>query len=115
MPTIPFQDVLVLDEADRLLDMGFEKCLNTIFSYLPKQRRTGLFSATQTQEVEALIRAGLRNPVRISVKEKNQPSVEEQKTPSSLSNYYLVRIISNIFRDHLSVLPSFSAQNSFKL
>ncbi|XP_064653253.1 ATP-dependent RNA helicase DDX55-like isoform X3 [Lineus longissimus] len=83
-------EVLVLDEADQLLDMGFEKSLNMIFSYLPKQRRTGLFSATQTQEVEALIRAGLRNPVRISVKEKNQPAVVEQRTPSSLNNYYQI-------------------------
>jgi len=41
-------EVLVLDEADRLLDMGFEASINTILSYLPKQRRTGLFSATQT-------------------------------------------------------------------
>jgi ATP-dependent RNA helicase DDX55/SPB4 len=41
-------EILVLDEADRLLDMGFEASLNTILSFLPKQRRTGLFSATQT-------------------------------------------------------------------
>ncbi|KAJ6656725.1 hypothetical protein lerEdw1_003612 [Lerista edwardsae] len=60
-------DILVLDEADRLLDMGFEASLNTILGLLPKQRRTGLFSATQTQEVENLVRAGLRNPVRISI------------------------------------------------
>lgn len=97
-------EVLVLDEADRLLDMGFEASINTILSYLPKQRRTGLFSATQTDEVEKLIRAGLRNPVRVSVKEKSKPrsihddeqhqnaSVPEvfQKTPSSLKNYYMI-------------------------
>ncbi|XP_013401192.1 ATP-dependent RNA helicase DDX55 isoform X2 [Lingula anatina] len=84
-------EVLVLDEADRLLDMGFEASINTILSYLPKQRRTGLFSATQTQEVEALIRAGLRNPVRVTVKEKNTgDTVGTQRTPSSLQNYYMV-------------------------
>lgn len=44
-------EVLVLDEADRLLDMGFEKSINKILSRLPKQRRTGLFSATQTSQV----------------------------------------------------------------
>ncbi|XP_072456768.1 ATP-dependent RNA helicase DDX55 isoform X2 [Notamacropus eugenii] len=83
-------DVLVLDEADRLLDMGFEASINTILEFLPKQRRTGLFSATQTQEVENLVRAGLRNPVRISVKEKGVAATSTQKTPSRLQNYYMV-------------------------
>ncbi|CAI5667616.1 ATP-dependent RNA helicase DDX55 [Oreochromis niloticus] len=84
-------DVLVLDEADRLLDMGFEASLNTILGYLPKQRRTGLFSATQTQELEKLVRAGLRNPVRITVKEKGlAAAATAQKTPSRLSNYYTI-------------------------
>ncbi|KAM4532467.1 ATP-dependent RNA helicase DDX55 [Fundulus diaphanus] len=83
-------DVLVLDEADRLLDMGFEASLNTILDYLPKQRRTGLFSATQTQELDKLVRAGLRNPVRITVKEKGQAAAATQKTPSRLSNYYTI-------------------------
>ncbi|XP_043952595.1 ATP-dependent RNA helicase DDX55 [Gambusia affinis] len=83
-------DVLVLDEADRLLDMGFEASLNSILSYLPKQRRTGLFSATQTQELEKLVRAGLRNPVRITVKEKGQAASATQKTPARLSNYYFI-------------------------
>ncbi|XP_036027831.1 ATP-dependent RNA helicase DDX55 [Onychomys torridus] len=83
-------DVLVLDEADRLLDMGFEASINTILEYLPKQRRTGLFSATQTQEVENLVRAGLRNPVRISVKEKGVAASSTQKTPSRLENHYMI-------------------------
>lgn len=81
-------EVLVLDEADRLLGMGFEASLNTILGYLPKQRRTGLFSATQTQELEKLVRAGLRNPVRITVKEKGVAANNSQKTPARLSNYY---------------------------
>ncbi len=52
-------EVLVLDEADRLLDMGFEKSINKILSRLPKQRRTGLFSATQTSQVRSrLLRKG---------------------------------------------------------
>lgn len=42
-------EALVLDEADTLLDMGFAATLNSIFGLLPKQRRTGLFSATQTR------------------------------------------------------------------
>jgi ATP-dependent RNA helicase DDX55/SPB4 len=60
-------EILVLDEADRLLDMGFRAQLDGITARLPRQRRTGLFSATQTEAVEALARAGLRNPVRVAV------------------------------------------------
>jgi ATP-dependent RNA helicase DDX55/SPB4 len=52
--------------------MGFQNSINLIFQILPKQRRTGLFSATQTKDVEDLIRAGLRNPVLVSVKEKGK-------------------------------------------
>ncbi|CAH3109895.1 unnamed protein product [Pocillopora meandrina] len=83
-------EVLVLDEADRLLDLGFEASINTILGFLPKQRRTGLFSATQTDEVEALVRAGLRNPVRVTVREKYSKSKSEQRTPSTLKNFYTI-------------------------
>ncbi|KAG9487640.1 ATP-dependent RNA helicase DDX55 [Eleutherodactylus coqui] len=83
-------DVLILDEADRLLDLGFEASINTILGFLPKQRRTGLFSATQTQELENLVRAGLRNPVRITVKEKGVAATSTQKTPTRLQNYYMI-------------------------
>ncbi|CAH1801905.1 unnamed protein product [Owenia fusiformis] len=83
-------EVLVLDEADRLLDMGFALSINNILSYLPKQRRTGLFSATQTDEVEALIRAGLRNPVRVAVKENQIDDEQTQRTPSTLQNFYMI-------------------------
>lgn len=82
-------EVLVLDEADRLLELGFEQSINTVLSYLPKQRRTGLFSATLNQDVKALIRAGMRNPVTITVKDK-QTSADLTPTPKSLSNSYLV-------------------------
>jgi ATP-dependent RNA helicase DDX55/SPB4 len=67
----------VLDEADRLLDMGFEIALNSILARLPRQRRTGLFSATQTKEVQALVRAGLRNPVAVAVSEKKRGKSED--------------------------------------
>ncbi|RXH94695.1 hypothetical protein DVH24_024379 [Malus domestica] len=72
-------EILILDEADRLLDMGFQKQINDIMSRLPKLRRTGLFSATQTEAVEELARAGLRNPVRVEYLE-----CEADKKPSQL-------------------------------
>ncbi|KAK8751856.1 hypothetical protein OTU49_010798 [Cherax quadricarinatus] len=81
-------EILILDEADRLLDLGFFNTLNTIFAYLPKQRRTGLFSATQTSDVISLVRAGLRNPLQVKVKEKE--ATGDERTPLSLQNYYMV-------------------------
>ena len=43
--------MLIIDEADQMLDIGFEKQINIILNSLPKQRRTGLFSATLTENV----------------------------------------------------------------
>lgn len=64
-------EILVFDEGDRLLEMGFSQRISRIVEMLPKQRRTGLFSATQTEEVEDLSKAGTRNPVFIKIKAKD--------------------------------------------
>ncbi|KAH8739167.1 Spb4p [Cryptosporidium ryanae] len=102
-------EILVLDEADRLLDMGFEKHINIILHSLPKQRRTGLFSATLNTQVENLIKTGLRNPRYIKVtiespKENNFNLINSDKShelnkinekecdisvPTGLASYYI--------------------------
>ena len=75
-------DVLVLDEADRLLDLGFKEDLQKILRKLPKQRRTGLFSASVSEAVDQIVRVGLRNPVKIAVKVKGGAGGEDQRTPA---------------------------------
>lgn len=61
---------LVLDEADRILTMDFEKELDKIVTAMPRQRCTFLFSATMTSKVNKLQRASLSDPVRVEVSDK---------------------------------------------
>uniref|UniRef100_A0A8C9H4N8 ATP-dependent RNA helicase n=1 Tax=Piliocolobus tephrosceles TaxID=591936 RepID=A0A8C9H4N8_9PRIM len=58
---------LIIDEADRLLQIGFEEELNIILKKIPQKRQTALFSATQTTKIENLIRLSLKKPIFIEV------------------------------------------------
>ncbi|WVN85706.1 uncharacterized protein L203_100856 [Cryptococcus depauperatus CBS 7841] len=89
-------DILVLDEADRLLSSpDHRRDIERIMRHLPKQRRTHLFSATMTDAVEELIGLGLRNPVRIVVnlkdkKKEGEERANERRIPMTLKNTYIV-------------------------
>jgi hypothetical protein len=80
-----------LSSFSRLLDLGFQQSLTRILSSLPKQRRTGLFSATMTDAdaMSELVRVGLRNPARIVVKVQAKRTgggggdlIEERRIPA---------------------------------
>jgi ATP-dependent RNA helicase RhlE len=60
-------EVLVLDEADRMLDMGFIHDVKKILTALPTQRQTLFFSATMPDEIESLVKSILKNPARVAV------------------------------------------------
>jgi ATP-dependent RNA helicase DDX55/SPB4 len=89
-------DALVLDEADRLLDLGFAPPVARILALLPKQRRTGLFSATMTDAdaLAELVRAGLRNPARVTVrvaaKRAGGAPAEERRIPATCGRLSLI-------------------------
>ncbi len=65
---LEFTRTVVLDEVDRMLDMGFIKEITELMGFLPKERQTLLFSATLDQKVEDIARRFLTNPLKISVK-----------------------------------------------
>jgi len=70
--TVDTLEILVLDEADRMLEDGFADELNEILTTIPKSRQTMLFSATMTDRVDKLIRVGLNRPVRLMVDARKQ-------------------------------------------
>ena len=72
-------EMLVLDEADEMLDMGFAEDLEAIFARLPERRQTVLFSATMPHRIEAIAGRHLRNPERIRIAEVSTPDGESPR------------------------------------
>lgn len=77
--------MLVMDEADRIMDMGFQKTVDAIVGHLPQERQTLLFSATQTKKVSDLARLSLKDPEYVAVHE-----AASSATPATLQQHYVV-------------------------
>lgn len=82
--------MLVLDEADRIMDMGFQRDVDAIVEYLPPSRQTLLFSATQTKKVSDLARLSLRDPEYVAVHEASASA-----TPKTLQQNYVLTPLSS--------------------
>ncbi|KAK3168329.1 nucleolar DEAD-box protein required for synthesis of 60S ribosomal subunit [Lepraria neglecta] len=108
--TVDTLEILVLDEADRMLEDGFADELNEILTTIPKSRQTMLFSATMTDRVDKLIRVGLNRPVRLMVDARKQtvgtlvqefvrlrPGREDKRLG------YLMYLCQNIYTDRVII------------
>lgn len=77
--------ILVLDEADRIMDMGFQSAVDALIEHLPKERQTLMFSATQSKKVSDLARLSLKDPEYVSVHQEATSA-----TPTTLQQHYIV-------------------------
>ena len=111
--------MLVIDEADRILEQGFEEDMHHIIKCLPRQRQTILFSATQTKKVEDLARLSIQNtPVYVGVHDDSTAATVE-----GLNQGYVICHAANRFlllftflkkNKHKKIMVFFSSCNSVK-
>ncbi|MFN3617803.1 MAG: DEAD/DEAH box helicase [Aquabacterium sp.] len=92
-------EYVVLDEADRMLDIGFLPDLQRILSYLPKTRQTLLFSATFSPEIKKLAQSYLQDPVLVEVARPNQTATNVEQRFYKVDDDDKRHVIRQILRD----------------
>ncbi len=91
-------NILVLDEADRMFDMGFQRDINFLVDQLPRERQSLCFSATMPAEVKRLVEKVLVNPATISVKTSETSDQVEQDIIRTVSRDHKLEILLGLLR-----------------
>ena len=93
-------EVLVLDEADRMLDMGFIHDIRKILAKLPKERQNLLFSATFSDDIRGLAKSLLRDPVEINVASRNTAAETVKQTVVPVDKERKTALLSHLIREN---------------
>jgi len=92
-------EVLVLDEADRMVDMGFAPDLKRILNLLPEKRQTLLFSATMPPKLNDVASMALTNPVRLELAPPSRPAASIEQAVYPVPRHLKVALVDRLLRD----------------